>query len=130
MCQFLSGVLTKDGRVLVGDMYSHGGIEAGWGIKPDEYREFEWAQDDKGQSLTLRAMHDDDPNVFHKSVLTAKFGSRRAMLRSITEGRTNGSTFHYHNGKRHRDRGPAVIYANGVREYYRNGKLVGLNGAK
>jgi len=35
----------------------------------------------------------------------------------------NGNREWYKNGERHRDDGPAVIHANGNREWYKNGKL-------
>jgi len=149
MCHFASFVLTDDEKILAGDLSSHEGIEKGWSLSPTGYRECEWTRDDKGESLTVRTAPSDKhkPSWF-KAVILSKFPTRKALLKAITIGKSNGDTFHFKNGKLHREGDkpafigadgnkewgkndklhrvgdkPAVVYANGSKEWWKDGKL-------
>jgi len=125
MCEFVSFVLTDDEKILAGDLSSHQGIEKGWQLSPTGYRECEWTRDDKGESLTVRTAPDDNhkPSWF-EAIILSKFPTRKALLKAITIGKSNGDTLHFKNGKRHREGNkPAVVYANGTKEWWKNGKL-------
>ncbi len=84
MCHFASGVVTRDGRILVGDLQSHEGIEAGWGLTPGEYREWE-LQDEGMGHLELRLEQGDDRAEWLSAF--AAYSNRTELLASITEGR-------------------------------------------
>jgi len=125
MCEFASFVLTDDEKILAGDLSSHQGIEKGWSLSPTGYRECEWTRDDKGESLTVRTAPDDKhrPNWF-KAVILSKFPTRKALLKAITIGKSNGDTFHFKNGKFHSiDDKPAFISANGDKKWWKDGKI-------
>ncbi len=117
MCQFISFVITKDERLLVGDLFAHAGIEAGWDLKPGEYWEAEWTKDDAGGSLTVRG----ELRIWWKVVILNKYPTRELFLKSITEGRVRGNKYWYRNGKLHRDDEPAIEWSNGAKHWYRNG---------
>ena len=122
MCEFVSFVVTKDGRLLAGHLTSHAGIEAGWGLKPGEYREAEWTHDDDGDSLTVRVEDGEDPN-WYKAIVLAQCPTRRDLLARLTVGKTDEATYHYRDGKLHRDGDkPACIWADGTKEWYRDGE--------
>ena len=118
MCDFLSFVITKDERLLVGSLFSHFGIEAGWGLKPGEYWEAEWTKDDAGGSLTVRG----ENSSWHRVVILSRYPTRKLFLESITGGRVEGKKYWYRNGELHRDDGPAVEWSNGSKHWYKNGE--------
>jgi len=125
MCEFASFVLTDDEKILAGDLFSHEGIEKGWSLSPTGYRECEWTRDDKGESLTVRTAPGDKhrPNWF-KAIILSKFPTRKALLKAITIGKSNGNTYHFKNGKLHREGDkPAFIDANGDKEWWKDGKV-------
>jgi len=125
MCEFASFVLTDDEKILAGNLHSHEGIEKGWSLSPTGYRECEWTRDDKGRSLTVRTAPGDKhrPSWF-KTIILSKFPTRKALLKAIAIGKSNGDTYHFKNGKLHRvgDK-PAIVYANGDKEWRKNGKI-------
>jgi hypothetical protein len=122
MCNFLSGVVTRDERLLFGNLQNHAGIETGWGLAPGEYREFEWTEDDPS-TLTVRTEVGED-NAWWKSIIVAKHATRESLLASIVEGRTDGTKWYYRNGVLHRDGNlPAIECADGTKWYYRNGEV-------
>jgi hypothetical protein len=92
MCHFASGVVTRDGRILVGDLQSHNGIAGGWGLKPGEYREWELQSEGMGH-LELRTEAGDDRAEWVSAF--AAFPNRTALLASIEEGRKENLTFRY-----------------------------------
>lgn len=93
MCHWVSFVITKDCEWLCfGDGESHAGIEAGWELKPGEYRECEWRRDDDGDSLVVRVEDGEDKNVFRAAIL-ADFPTRRALLAGVTHGQAGSTGF-------------------------------------
>ena len=119
MCHFFSFVITKDGRFLTGNGYSHSGIEKGWNLKPDFYREAEWANEDP-HCLEVRGINNADSN-WYKAAVLSKFRTRSELLASITEGRTIDAVYKLKNGKQHREDGPAVEWADGSKEWWVDG---------
>ena len=81
MCNFLSGVITreKEPRILCGSLLHHERTVAAFLLKPEQYREWEWTNDDDGKSLVVRAAPGENPNVL-KSAILAKFPTRRTCL--------------------------------------------------
>lgn len=76
MCQFLSGVLTNDDKLYFGRLDFHAGIAEGWGLKPGSYREFEWTEDDNGESLMVRIEPDDEHNEnWYRAVILAQYAT-------------------------------------------------------
>ena len=118
MCEFVSFVVHKNGNLYFGTLNSHSGIEAGWDLKPGDYREAEWTSD-LPCSLIVRG---DDDN-WYKSAVLAKYHNRQELLDTCIVGKTNLGTYYYKDGKRRRDDGPAVIEADGRQEFWRNGNL-------
>jgi hypothetical protein len=77
MCNFLSGLVTleKHPKVLCRDLVSHDETVRILGIKPETYREWEWTQEDAGESLTVRVMPGEDATVLASAIL-AQFPRR------------------------------------------------------
>lgn len=118
MCHYLSGVITKDmERILFGELDSHAGIEAGWDLKPGEYREFEWVSDHEAD-LTVRVEEGEDENAYRAAILT-RYPTRADLVASITEGRWRSNGYHvrseYDNGCKRVERDSE----GDVRYYYR-----------
>ena len=86
MCQFLSGVIAKDGQKLYfGRLNSHMGIEEGHSLKPDSYREFEWTKDDDGNSLVVRTSDmDKHDNDWYREKILSKYQTRKDLLKYIS----------------------------------------------
>jgi hypothetical protein len=121
MCHFFSFVVTKRGRILTGDGKSHSGIELGWSLKPDSYREAEWTGESPNK-LSVRGIDKSDQD-WHKAAVLGKFRTRSELLASITEGRTIDAVYKLKNGKLHCKNGPSVRYKNGSKLWYLNDKL-------
>lgn len=86
MCEFVSFVIgKKNEKVYWGNLNSHAGIEAGWHLKPESYRECEWTMDDSGESLIVRVTDDEDAN-FYKSSILGRWPTRKDLLKYISEG--------------------------------------------
>ena len=87
MCHFLSGVIDKatGQKLYFGQLNSHSGIEAGHSLKPDSYREFEWTEDDDGDSLVVRVsdmdIHDEN---WYKDKILSKYPTRKDLLKYIS----------------------------------------------
>jgi len=123
MCHFVSFVIHRtDFEIFAGELNSHAGIEEGWGLKSDSYREAEWTQDDSGESLRVRVTKEEDESSFRAAML-ARFPKRSDLLEWITLGKTDKATCHYNYGKLHREDGPAVEYADGSKEWWWAGEL-------
>jgi hypothetical protein len=136
MCEFLSFCVdTREGehygRLYFGFPTSHSGIERGWGLKPDEYGECEWTEDDSGESLVLRGCHDD-----MKATILSRYATRKDLFKAIPaiggkvdNGVDNGTvTYKYSRGNL--DCLYESWYDNGKRQYkgnYRNGEFHGLS---
>jgi len=88
MCEFLSFLTNKEGRVWVGDLHSHSGVAAGYGLKPGTYREAEWTGEEE-KHLTVRTEDGERENEYRAAIL-ALYPTRAALLKSITEGRVEG----------------------------------------
>ena len=97
MCDFASFVITKDGRILFGNPFSHSGIEAGWGLKPGEYREAEWVGE-RPNSLNVRLEPGERDAAWWVSAVTGKYRTRTALLESVVESRTNGVVYQWEHG--------------------------------
>ena len=124
MCEFVSFVLTEDEKVFAGSLTSHEGIEVGWELKPGKYRECEWTEDDKGESLVVRVAHNDEFNeTWYKVVVLDKFPTRKKLLEYLTIGKSNGATYYFQNGQLHREDGPAKECVDGSKCWYKNGQL-------
>ena len=93
MCHFASGVVTRDGRILVGDRYSHGGIAEGYGLQPGEYREWE-LQHEEINRLEIRLEPGETDRAYWASAF-AGFANRTELLASITEGRSRESVYEF-----------------------------------
>jgi hypothetical protein len=95
MSNFLSGVVTleKHPRVLCTNLLHHGGTVETLQLKPETYREWEWTRDDDGETLNVRAVNGENPNVL-KSAILAKFPSRQECLMDCIRqiGRIKNST--------------------------------------
>jgi hypothetical protein len=81
MCNFLSGVVTieKYPRVLCANLLHHEKTIELLKLTPETYREWEWTADDEGESLKVRHIAGENPNVL-KSAILAKFNSRNECL--------------------------------------------------
>ena len=82
MCNFLSGIVTIENypRILCTNLLHHEITVNGSGLKPEQYREWEWTSDDEGRSLSVRAAPGENPNVL-KSAILAKYPNRKACLK-------------------------------------------------
>lgn len=69
MCEFISFVVCKDGRILSGDLSSHSGIEKLHNLKPDTYREAEWVSENE-DTLTVRVIDGENTNEYRATVLS------------------------------------------------------------
>ena len=78
MCEFLSFVVCKDGRLLANNLNAHEGIEALHKLKPDTYRECEWV-DEGPDSLTVRVAEGETKGQWLAPVL-ARFPHRIDLL--------------------------------------------------
>ena len=81
MCNFLSGVITreKSPRIFCRDLLHHENTVAAVGLQPEEYREWEWTQEDSGATLTVRAAPGENPNVLRSAIL-ARYPRRVDLL--------------------------------------------------
>ena len=148
MCNFASFCVDKQGNIYVGDWHCHAGIEVGHKLKPDQYREAEWTEDDKGESLTVRVGCGEEEN-FYRALILGPYPTRKKLLASFKTGKTNLATYTfnskgqlhsyrdkpaeicaddnkywYKNDQLHRDKDkPAVIYADGTKCWFKNGLL-------
>ena len=87
MCHFLSGVIDKatGQKLYFGQLNSHSGIEAGHSLKPDSYREFEWTEDDDGDSLVVRVSDmDKHDSEWYKEKILSKYPTRSDLLKYIS----------------------------------------------
>jgi hypothetical protein len=130
MCEFVSFIVTTDGRILAGSLSSHEGIAAGYGIAPGDYREAEWTRDDDGASLVIRLepVEDREAEIEWREKVFRRFTTRKALLKGITEGRSGGTHYHLRDGKLHRVDGPAVECADGTRVWWLEGKPHRIDG--
>jgi len=136
MCHFLSGVIGKIGSEIEGQLFfgcldSHYGIEGGYKkLKPGNYREFEWTDEDEN-SLDVRVEDGEDKSAYKAFIVAdlpvlagQTINSRQDLIKTIKTGCVDGDRYYYKNGKLHRDGDkPAVIWADGTKFYYKNGKL-------
>ena len=120
MCHYVSFLVDKAGALYFGNLSRHEGIEAGHGLKPGEYREAEWVDDDP-KHLTVRVEDGEDEN-YYRAMILAEYPDRQSMLAKEIVGKTDYAVLYYKNGKRHRDDGPAVERADGAKEWYKNGE--------
>jgi len=97
MCEFLSFLTNREGRVWVGDLHSHSGVAAGYGLKPGTYREAEWTGEEE-KHLTVRTEDGENENEYRAAIL-ALYPTRAALLKSITEGRVEGLEYQFKDGK-------------------------------
>ena len=81
MCHFLSGCVTieRDPRLLCHNLVHHEITVDSCGLEPESYREWEWTKDDNGESLVVRVLPDENPNVL-KSAILAKYPTRADCL--------------------------------------------------
>ena len=91
MCEFLSFVVDKRGKIYFGDaLDSHSGIEAKHGLKPGSYREAEWTRD-TDDSLVVRTEPDgDETENFYRSMIISDHGSRDNLLKKLAAGKIDG----------------------------------------
>jgi hypothetical protein len=96
MCEYVSGVVIKDGRILFGDLNNHSGIAEGWKLTPGTYHEFEWTAEAKSRLVVRLEPGETDKewwlSAFHK------WPKRADMLAEITEGRAGQIVYKFHNG--------------------------------
>ena len=61
LCNFLSGLITAERypRLLCADLLHHEKSVQAFGLKPETYREWEWLEEDHGESLSVRAAPGD-----------------------------------------------------------------------
>jgi hypothetical protein len=123
---FFSFVITEDERFLTGDGQFHYGIEVGWDLKPNTYREAEWV-DEGPEFLEVCGINQEDEDLF-KSIVLNKFNARSELLATITEGRTDEIIYKFKNGKFHCENGPAVEWIDGSKEWWINDKLHRVDG--
>ena len=109
-------------RIFTGDLYYHSGIAAGWNLKPGEYREAEWTEDDSGESLIVRVENNEKESSY-KAAILAEFPTREKLIQSIKIGKVNGNKYWYKNGKYHREDGPALELVNGDKYWCKEGKI-------
>jgi hypothetical protein len=122
MCEYASFVyMLADGRILAGNLHSHEGIEQGWNLAPDTYRECEWTAEGD-ESLAVRGETEFEAEDIRQRILR-RYPTRSALLAVITEGRTEDCVLHFEGGELHCEDGPAVVYPNGRQEWYWHGKL-------
>ena len=83
----LSGVIDKatGQKLYFGQLNSHSGIEVGHSLKPDSYREFEWTEDDDGDSLVVRVSDmDKHDSEWYKEKILSKYPTRSDLLKYIS----------------------------------------------
>ena len=78
MCEFLSFVVCKDGRLLANNLNAHEGIEASHKLKPDSYRECEWTGESE-DTLTVRLEEGETKGEWLSYVLS-RFSKRIDLL--------------------------------------------------
>jgi len=110
MCLFFSGVVDKKGFIYAGDGEHHYGIETAYKLRPGSYREFEWEEDDKGETLEVRMETGDKENYF-KALILGKYPMRKKLLKALPIGRAENYIYYLRNGIIHRNpkEGPAFI---------------------
>jgi hypothetical protein len=93
MCEYISGVITLDNRILFGKLNSHSGIAEGWSLRPGTYREFEWVGND-ADSLTVR-VEDDEKDSTYIAIILSQYNTRKELVNSITECRYSNTVVIY-----------------------------------
>ena len=90
MCHFLSGLVTieKHPKVICLDLKSHDATIAYLQLKAETYREWEWTREDRGESLDVRVLSNENASEF-KSAILAQFPRRvdclNECIRQIVE---------------------------------------------
>ena len=80
MCNFLSGIIALDPlRMLCTDLLHHEVTVANAGLKPEQYREWEWTKEDCGESLKIR-MPPSRTDAELRVWMLAQFPRRAACL--------------------------------------------------
>ena len=152
MCHFISGfVSVRHNQIVIGNPKSHSDATVHSGM--DDWREFELIKDDK---INIRVAKDDDKNAYLATMMVILDNKlTRAKLAKLHSPSTtkNGDKFYwnrngYHrtgdkpaiicadgskewlvDGKRHRNNDqPAIIWAGGSKEWWVNGKCHRNNG--
>jgi hypothetical protein len=78
MCDFFSGIIGEaDESILVYDCFSHSATAKHFGLKGEEYREFEWTED--GLTVRVPEGHKKDKG-WYIAIIMAKFETRKAMI--------------------------------------------------
>jgi hypothetical protein len=78
MCDFFSGIIREnDESILVYDCLSHSATAKHFGLKGEEYREFEWT----GEGLIVRVPEGHKKSEsWYIAIIMAKFETRKAMI--------------------------------------------------
>ena len=124
MCQFISGFISvRHNQIVIGDPKNHSGAIVDSGM--DDWREFELIKDDK---IDIRVAVDDDKNAYLATMMVLLDNKlTRVKLAKLYSPSTNkyGDKFYWNRNGYHRtgDK-PAVIWADGTKEWWVNGKFV------
>jgi len=113
MCHFLSGVIGKidsdvEGKLFFGRLDSHEGIEGGHKeLKPGNYREFEWTDEDINR-LDVRIEDGEDKSAYKAFIVSAlpvlagqTNPIRQDLIETIKVGHANGTKLYYKNGEQY-----------------------------
>lgn len=132
MCQYLSFLTNKEGKVWVGYLNSHSGVAAAYNLAPGTYREAEWTGEDE-HSLGVRVEDGENENEYRAAIL-AKYPWRVDLVKSIVRGEAMDPETDlkavrlYSNGVLHSEVEPAVTFSDGGRMWYKHGLIFRQDG--
>ena len=81
MCEFLSFVVDKKGKIYASSLRSHEKIEELWELRPGNYREADWTTEDRS-GLTVR-VEDGEDESFYLSLIAGAFRTRTELIQHI-----------------------------------------------
>lgn len=116
MCEYISFLVDKQGRLYFGKLDSHDGIEAGHGLRPGDYREAEWTAEEP-TALSVRVEEGEDPN-YYRAMILAEYPTRSDMIAGQIIGKNGIGTYYYWCGDLHREDGPAIERIDGEKSWY------------